>query len=109
MIIKIARLVFTWTRISAWQSASRPRASLPLSLQLGGGRTLVEIPLHIIWFFDYQLTIGYIHEQREEGGKDWKSIIVAHQTKEGRKVDYYDDDDDDDDDGHLSRRASEHS
>ena len=73
MFIKTARLVFTWTRISAWQSASRPRASLPLSLQLGGGRTLVEIPLHIIWFFDYQLTIGYIHEQREEGGKDWKS------------------------------------
>ena len=34
-----------------------------------------------------------------------KAIIVAHQTKEGRKDDYYDDDDD----GHLSRRASEHS
>ena len=47
-----------------------------------------------------------------------KAIMVAHQTKEGRKDDYYDDDgdddddddgDDDDDDGHLSRRASEHS
>ena len=38
-----------------------------------------------------------------------KAIIVAHQTKEGRKDDYYDDDGDHDGDGHLSRRASEHS